>query len=142
MVVIDRFLYFMDMENKRLVLTQIDFSRLTNLINHEKEIYKRRLDNLQKILEELNKAIIVTPEKIDNNVVTINSVVKFTDLITNMDIQLKIVYPKNANINKKYVSILSPIGTALLGCKKGETVDWNIAGSKKRYLINEIIYQP
>ena len=130
------------MENKKLVLTQTDFSRLTKIINHEKEIYKRRQDNLQKMLEELNKAIIVTPEKIDNSVVTINSVVKFTDLITNMNIQLKIVYPKNANINKKHVSILSPIGTALLGCKKGETVDWHIAGSKKRYFINEVIYQP
>jgi regulator of nucleoside diphosphate kinase len=132
----------MDMENKRLVLTQTDFSRLTNLINHEKEVYKRRQDNLQKMLDELKKAIIVTPDEIDNNVVTINSVVKFTDLITNMNIQLKIVYPKNANINKKYVSILSPIGTALLGCKKGETVDRHIAGSKKRYFINEVIYQP
>lgn len=130
------------MENKKLVLTQTDFSRLTKLINNEKEIYKRRQDNLQKILEELNKAIIVTPENIDNTVVTINSIVKFTDLITNMNIQLKIVYPKNANINKKHVSILSPIGTALLGCKKGETVDWHIAGSKKRYFINEVIYQP
>lgn len=130
------------MENKKLVLTQTDFSRLTKLINHEKEIYKRRQDNLQKMLEELNKAIIVTTENIDNTVVTINSIVKFTDLITNMNIQLKIVYPKNANINKKHVSILSPIGTALLGCKKGETVDWHIAGSKKRYFINEVIYQP
>lgn len=130
------------MENKRLVFTRTDFSRLTNLINHEKEIYERRQDNLQKMLEELNEAIIVTPEKIGNNVVTINSIVTFTDLITNMNIQLKIVYPKNANTNKKHVSILSPIGTALLGCKKGDTVDWNIAGSKKKYFINEIIYQP
>ena len=108
----------MDMENRRLVLTQTDFSRLTNLINHEKESYKKRQDNLQKILEELNNAMIVTPENIGNNVVTINSVVKFTDLITNMNIQLKIVYPKNANINKNYVSILSPIGTAFTRSQK------------------------
>ena len=90
------------------------------------------------MLEELNKAIIVTPEKIGNNVVTINSVVKFTDLITNMNIQLKIVYPKNANINKKLCVILSPIGTALLGCKKGDTVDWNIAGSKKGISLTKL----
>ena len=130
------------MENKKITLTKIDFLRLTNLINREKEINKRDQDNLLKLLEELNKAIIVAPEDIDNNVVTMNSEVKFTDLSSNKNIQMKIVYPKDADINKKNVSILAPIGTALLGYKKGDIVEWNVPGGKKRYLINEIIYQP
>ena len=130
------------MENNKITLTKIDFLRLTNLINREKEINKRDQDNLLKLLEELNKAIIVAPEDIDNNVVTMNSEVKFTDLSSNKNIQMKIVYPKDADINKKNVSILAPIGTALLGYKKGDIVEWNVPGGKKRYLINEIIYQP
>jgi hypothetical protein len=70
------------------------------------------------MLEKLDKAIIVTPEKIGDDIVTINSIVKFKDLTINMDIQLKIIYLKNANINKKYVPILSPVGTALPGAKR------------------------
>ena len=90
----------------------------------------------------LNKATIVAPEDIGNNVVTMNSVVKFTDLSSNMNIQMKIVYPKDADINKKNVSILAPIGTALLGYKKGDIVEWSVPGGGKRFLITEIIYQP
>lgn len=130
------------MESNKITLTKIDFLRLTNLINREKEINKKDQDNLLKLLEELNKAIIVAPEDIDKNVVTMNSVVKFTDLSSKMNIQMKIVYPKDADINKKNVSILAPIGTALLGYKKGDIVEWDVPGGKKRYLINEILYQP
>ena len=130
------------MKTNKITLTKIDFLRLTSLINREKEINKRDQGNLLKLLEEINNAIIVDPEDIDSDIVTMNSVVKFTDVNSNMNTQMKIVYPKDADINKKNVSILAPIGTALLGYKKGDIVEWSVPGGIKKFLINEITYQP
>lgn len=130
------------MTNSKLVLTHIDHVRLSKLLLEEKEKNKLDQGSLEKLNDELERATKVDPESIDPDVVTMNSVVKFTDMTTNRKMELKIVYPKDSDIKKNYVSVLAPVGMALLGYKKGDIVEWSVPGGHRKFLINAIIYQP
>lgn len=130
------------MENNRLHITRIDHLRLTSLVKKERNKNRSDIENIRKLSDELRKAIIVDPENIDPDVATMNSVIKFTDIESGKDMQLKIVYPEESDIKKRQVSILAPVGMALLGYRKGDIVEWNVPGGRKKFLINEILYQP
>jgi regulator of nucleoside diphosphate kinase len=66
----------------------------------------------------------------------------FPFIFINAGKELKLVYPQNADIRKGYVSVIAPIGTALLGYKKGDVIEWDVPAGKKKFLISEILYQP
>ncbi|HYH57261.1 MAG TPA: GreA/GreB family elongation factor, partial [Anseongella sp.] len=64
------------------------------------------------------------------------------DLDTAREFEISIVYPGSANIAEKKVSVLAPIGTALLGCTEGNIVEWEMPAGIKKFRVKKIIYQP
>ena len=78
-----------------------------------------------------------------NDVITMNSQVRLRDLDSGEEMIYTIVFPHEANIQKNKVSILAPVGVALLGYRLGDVVEWPMPGGKIRRLeIQDILYQP
>ncbi len=82
------------------------------------------------------------PAAIPHDVVTMNSTVRLRDEETGQEESYTIAFPSEANMARKTISVLVPIGTAILGCKVGDVVQWSVPGGMKRWRIEEIVYQP
>lgn len=100
----------------------------------------RRFDALEN---ELARAIVVPPEQIPKDVVTMNSRVVFEDETTGERREVTLVYPAHADIGAGKISILVPVGSALLGLRIGQSIDWNLpSGQRRRYRVIAVPYQP
>jgi regulator of nucleoside diphosphate kinase len=124
-------------EAPQIYLTQDDMERLLQLI----EAYPgKRFDRLEA---ELLRAKVVPREKIPQDVVTMNSRVLFENETTGERREVTLVYPGMADIDAGRISILVPVGTALLGLRVGQSIDWELpGGAKHRYRIIDVPYQP
>ena len=93
-------------------------------------------------MHEINRAIVVAPQDIPGDVVTMNSTVSLEDLDTREDELFTLVFPENADLSQGKLSVFAPIGTALLGYKVGDIFEWEVPDGKRRLLIKKILYQP
>ena len=71
-----------------------------------------------------------------------NSMVRLKDVDTGEDVIYTLVFPHDADIHHKKISILAPIGTALIGYRAGDIIEWNVPAGVKRLKIEKILYQP
>jgi regulator of nucleoside diphosphate kinase len=126
-----------------IIITKTDYQQLKKLTGSgnipDNDNSSR---NLRKLYTELERARKVEPEKVSPDVVTMNTTIDFLDLDNNTTRRLTLVYPQQADISKGFVSVLAPIGTALLGYRKGDIIEWDVPSGMKRFLIKEILYQP
>lgn len=95
-------------------------------------------ENFARLSEELAKAKIIPEKNFPEDRVRINSTVVIKDLETGREMTLTIVLPGEADIKAKKVSVLAPMGTALLGFKKGKEVSWQVPAGKKTFQIMEV----
>lgn len=127
---------------KRITLSKLDYSRINGCINEAKRLKKIGNLEAENLLNELRSAKIVEPQEIPEDVVTMNSVVKISFLNTNKTTQFQIVYPDQADIKEKKISIFSPVATALIGYKVSDEIEWVVPSGLTKIRIDEIIYQP
>ena len=121
----------------QIYLTQTDMDRLMKLIEAKPG---QRLDKLER---ELVRANVVPRAEIPNDVVTMNSRVIFENETTGERREVTLVFPANADIEAGRISVLVPVGTALLGLRAGQSIDWELpGGEKQRYRIVKVPYQP
>tara|TARA_R110002111_G_scaffold262613_1_gene339537 strand:+ start:152550 stop:152957 length:408 start_codon:yes stop_codon:yes gene_type:complete len=128
----------MNTRQKKIVVTIDDYQRLSNLLKSD---YAQAIGDkpyLTGLRSELAVARIVESEKIGSEVVTMNSKVRLVDLDINQDEIYTLVYPDQADIAKSKLSILTPIGTAILGFRVGDV----LTGLSSRIRIEEVIFQP
>ncbi len=130
------------MDARSIFITEYDLSRLEDLLEVAKGFSYRDRNDLKKLEEELSSARIVESKDIPPNVVTMNSQVKLRDLDTYKEMVLTPVFPKDANIAAGKISVVSPIGTAILGFAAGDTIEWHVRSAVKRIKIEETLYQP
>jgi regulator of nucleoside diphosphate kinase len=123
-------------------ITELDYVRICNLINTVKDKKTVELKNLDALGTEIKRAERVDSKKISPEFVTMNSMIEMTDLDTNKLMIIKLVYPNDADFKKGYVSVLSPLGSALLGYKAGDTLSFEVPKGRKKIKINKILYQP
>jgi len=117
-------------------LTQNDLDRLAALL-------ETRAERFEKLDGELARAIVVPSDKIPPDVVTMNSRVVFVNEITDERREVTLVFPFEADISAGKISILAPVGTALLGLRVGQSIDWEVpSGEKHRYRVIDVLYQP
>src|SRR5688572_16479392 len=104
-----------------------------------RSIHAMRLASLQ---EELNRSKVFHAEKVPRNVVTMHSRVRVWDLGTEESDTYTLVYPVDADIEEGKVSVLAPLGLALLGARVGQVVEFDAPGGLRRLRIQKILYQP
>lgn len=101
------------------------------------------MPEIEKLLH--NKLIVANTlpqENISKNVITMNSRVRLRELVSEREIELTIAYPHDADNRERKVSILSPIGIALLGRQVGDQVSWKIPGGNGQFEVVDVTYQP
>ena len=127
---------------KKVTLTKNDYTRIYKAITDAKNSKTINSNEAEKLLSELSKAEIVPSEKIDKDVVTMNSEVKLFFENTQKEQSFKIVYPQDANLKENKISIFSPIATALIGYKIGDEIEWIVPGGMTKIKIVDLMYQP
>ena len=87
-------------------------------------------------------ARVISSKRVKPDVVTMNSTIKLRDLDNGELHEYQLVYPQDADPENNKLSILAPVGTALLGFSVGDTVEWPVPAGLRHLKIEEIIYQP
>lgn len=123
------------MDPKKIVVSRRDYTKLNSIIGNQGDLYK-------KLADELKNALIVEPDKMPADIITMNSKVRFRDVEESEDFVFSLVYPEDADTSKGKLSILAPVGTALLGYKVGDEVSWEVPAGSKTFVVEEILYQP
>lgn len=126
----------------RVVVTESDYERLHSLIESSRRLHQRDAERLDELENELNRAAIVKSGEVSSDVVTMNSRVRIKDLSSGRELIYQIVFPKDAEISEGRISVLAPIGTALLGYRAGATVEWLVPSGMRRLRILDVEYQP
>ncbi|MCF0056045.1 GreA/GreB family elongation factor [Dyadobacter sp. CY356] len=87
---------------------------------------------------ELNRAVVVDNNELPEDSIRLNSIVKVRELISNKELEFSIVMPAFADIKQQKISILTPMGAALIGLCKGEKVEWKMPAGMKKFEILEV----
>jgi regulator of nucleoside diphosphate kinase len=130
------------MSGKPIHITAFDLERLRRLLSNAQATEYRESEYLEKLKMELDRASIVTPQEIPPTVVTMNSTIELVDMDTKETETYTLVFPDDADISKGKISILAPIGTAMLGYEIGDVFEWEVPAGKRRLRVERIIYQP
>jgi regulator of nucleoside diphosphate kinase len=127
----------------KIYITEFDSRRLRELIDAAAEFGdKRTLQYLHELSEELDQADLVRPREIPNDVITMNSTFRLQNLDNGREAVYSLVFPADADSLRGKISVLAPIGTAVLGYRVGDTVEWDVPAGLKRLTVKEIVYQP
>lgn len=125
-----------------IYITEPDYHRLSSLI--EKTLEGNGVDKqyLKKLEAELDRAEIVEPKNIPADVITMRSKVRLKDLVSGETNVYSLVFPTEADFTEGKISVLAPIGTAILGYKQGDTIEWPVPSGLRRLKVDEVLYQP
>ena len=130
-------------KDSNIFITKTDHERLTKLI----EISRERdngvnLKYLNRLEEELDRAEVVEPREIPPDVITMRSTVRLNDLSTGEEMVYWLAFPTEANFDEGKISILAPVGTAMLGYRRGDVIEWEVPSGVRRLKVEEVLYQP
>lgn len=129
--------------SRKISITAVDRERLLKLINKEREFGTAKNKDFLKDLEhELNGADVLPSEEIPSNAITMNSKVLLKDLETAEEMIYTLVYPEDADLLEDKISVLAPVGTAILGYLEGDIIDWKVPGGVVRLKVEKLLYQP
>lgn len=113
-------------DQPNLIVSREDFSSIMSILSQADS------DHCQLLEEELNRATLVAASELPSDRVAMNSRVTFRDLDLGKDSVVSLVYPNEANAEKNCISILAPIGSALIGLRVGQEIKWPVPSGKSR----------
>ena len=123
-----------------LIISSLDADRLYDLME---SLPAGSFAGQKELEAELGRATIVEPKDVPSTVVTMNSTVNFLVESTQEEFTKTLVYPKNADASADKISILAPVGSALLGLSQGDEIEWpKPSGGLIKVKIKAITYQP
>jgi regulator of nucleoside diphosphate kinase len=129
--------------SRNIYITEKDKNRILEHISHQREFGGGNRSNLDELERELGRATVVDSKDVPPDVVTMNTVVQVSYIDEPDDIEdYTLVYPKDADVMENKISILAPIGTALIGFKEGSDISWETPGGIVEMVIKKILYQP
>ncbi len=130
------------MENRTIFITKFDMDRLRALIDEQKRKDQRGNEYLNQLEKELMRANLTSSTDIPPDVITMNSKVRILDVETDEEMVFTLVFPTEADLKQEKLSVLAPIGTAILGFKTGDVINWNVPDGIRKIKVVEVIYQP
>lgn len=122
-----------------IVMSRLDYDRIEALLEGANE---RGIDTAS-LEAEMERADVVEPAQMPGDVISMNSTARFVDESSGEERELTLVYPRDASGEPGRVSILAPVGSALLGLRVGQSIDWPMPGNRTLSLrVLSIKYQP
>ncbi|MDN3519857.1 nucleoside diphosphate kinase regulator [Aquisalimonas lutea] len=127
-------------DRPNIVISSLDADRLEKLMD---SLPDGAFPGKAELETELARADIVEPTEMPSSVVTMNSTVRFRVEASDEEFTLTLVYPKELDSSGSKISILAPVGSALLGLAQGDEIEWpKPGGGVLRVRIEEVVYQP
>ncbi|EAA4071423.1 nucleoside diphosphate kinase regulator [Salmonella enterica subsp. enterica] len=128
------------MSRPTIIINDLDAERIDHLL--EQPAYAD-LPIADALNAELDRAQMCSPQEMPNDVVTMNSRVKFRNLSDGETRVRTLVYPANMTDSSTQLSVMAPVGAALLGLRVGDTIHWELPGGASTHLeVLELEYQP
>ncbi len=124
----------------RIYITEADYERLSKLVEGR---LGGGADNagLAMLEQELDRAEIVQAGDIPKDVITMNSEVRLKDCDSGEELVYRLIFPTQVR-GQNTISVLAPIGTAILGYRVGDTIEWRVPKGLRRLEVIEILHQP
>lgn len=129
------------MTRETIVVTKEDKQKLLRILPRLGTEYAGRED-LLILAEELERAEEVEPQAVPADIITLNSTARVTDLEDGTSRDFTVVLPGEANYDEGKISVLAPLGTALLGYGVGDEIEWEVPRGIRRLRIDAVLYQP
>jgi regulator of nucleoside diphosphate kinase len=130
------------MNNRKIIMTAADHEELEAVITFTGKVSERARAELNALEGELKRAEIVESEKIPSDVITMNSRAELLDLETKERMQFTLVLPRDAKIDEGKISVLAPLGTAMLGYRVGDEFQWHVPYGVRRLKVTNVYFQP
>jgi regulator of nucleoside diphosphate kinase len=136
------------MTEKPIHVTDSDFQRLKTLLRSDWVDRKEDAGDLKRLESEIERARIVKSTAVPKDVVTMNSRVKLRDLDSGDAVDFSLVFPTfpfaagSNHLAKMTVSVLAPIGTAVLGYRVGDEIEWEVPAGVRRLKVEDVPFQP
>lgn len=125
-------------DSNSIMLTEKDYLRIKHLLS-----FHDGNDDYENLEIELERATIVSDAEVPKTLVTMNSKIRFLNLQDNKEMTITIVYPSESNFSTGKISVLATLGSALIGLREGQEINWQFPDGKTKTLrILEILYQP
>lgn len=123
----------------RIIVTRYHHERLSALASAAAETQP---EVGLALMDGLSRAKVVAPGKLGRGVVTMNSRVKYLDEASGEKRVVTVVYPADEDIEAGRVSVLSPLGAALIGLEEGESMTYGVNGGERTITVTKVQYQP
>ncbi len=130
------------MKTDSAIVATDDRDRLAQLVRalgHSSSIDRQQLELLDEVLQN---ADIMAPEHVPVDVIRMNSRFRVLDFNSGRRLRYTLVFPENADISKDQISILAPVGTALLGHRQGDVVEVKVPGGSRKLRIKRVLHMP
>ncbi|HET6907258.1 MAG TPA: nucleoside diphosphate kinase regulator [Rhodanobacteraceae bacterium] len=122
-----------------IVLTSNDVQRLETMLDSAQY---RDAPGAEALRAELERARVVAPQELPRDVISMNSTAECVDEASGRARALTLVYPREADAAQGRISVLAPVGAALLGMKVGQSIDWPAPSGTLRLRVTAVRYQP
>jgi regulator of nucleoside diphosphate kinase len=130
------------MVEQKIYITQADADKLRDLMWEAEAGDYRGSEYLRNLKQEMERAVIVEPKEVPADVITMNSTASLVDVETGEEMKYTLVFPADADVSQGKISVLAPIGTAMLGYRVGDTFEWDTPGGKRVIRVDKVIFQP
>lgn len=136
------------MTERQIYVTDSDLQRLKTLLRDNWRDRREDLGDLNRLDYEIERASVVKPMEVPKDVVTMNSRVRLRDLDSGDAVEFSLVYPSQPyaagsdHLSEMTVSVLAPIGTAILGYRVGDSIEWEVPAGVRRVKVEEVLFQP
>jgi regulator of nucleoside diphosphate kinase len=129
-------------EENDIIITARDHAELSSVIAVTGKVSQRVKWELRLLEDELKRARIVAAEEVPPDVITINSRVELLDLESRERMEFTLVFPADENVNDGKISVLAPLGTAMLGYRVGDEFVWHVPHGLRRLKVTKLQFQP
>lgn len=130
------------MASRKIILTEADHERLESLLASEFAKVISPVEYIEDLRMELKGSQIMAPDRVPRNVVTMHSTVVLRDLESREKETYTLVYPELADIANGRLSVLAPVGTAILGQRVGDELKWRVPAGWRRFKVERVLFQP
>lgn len=133
------------MRKRTIYITAQDMEQLRKLLDDEKirsGMDNGRGEHLKGLQAEMNRSKCISDHNVPRDVITMHSTARLIDLDTGEEFIYTLVFPHEADIEQGKISVLAPIGTAMLGYREGAVFEWPVPDGMRRMQIKDVLYQP
>ncbi len=130
------------MTERTINISKLDKARLESLIDAVLRSESRDVEHIAALAAEVRRAVVLEPAEVPPDVITMRSRARLVDLDSGEVLEYTLVFPSEADITSGRISVLAPIGTAMLGYRVGDEFEWEVPTGTRRLRVESLTYQP